>query len=44
MAAFLFFNDILHFNPRPREEGDVTRRRCAIIDTYFNPRPREEGD
>ena len=34
-----------HFNPRPREEGDITYL-CEnyMIVMYFNPRPREEGD
>ena len=34
----------LHFNPRPREEGDITTIVFLITPTYFNPRPREEGD
>ena len=34
----------LHFNPRPREEGDITRVNSLLRKTYFNPRPREEGD
>ena len=34
-----------HFNPRPREEGDVsTYDRYDNAGFYFNPRPREEGD
>ena len=33
-----------HFNPRPREEGDLLRPRKTEKATHFNPRPREEGD
>ncbi len=33
-----------HFNPRPREEGDLKRFCFEICRSYFNPRPREEGD
>ena len=34
----------LHFNPRPREEGDELFPREHLLRFYFNPRPREEGD
>ena len=34
----------LHFNPRPREEGDVGRNTDDFVCGNFNPRPREEGD
>ena len=34
----------LHFNPRPREEGDLRLCVICVIVLYFNPRPREEGD
>ena len=34
-----------HFNPRPREEGDIIVKRQSYCEQfYFNPRPREEGD
>ena len=33
-----------HFNPRPREEGDIIFTWCLPYIMYFNPRPREEGD
>ena len=33
-----------HFNPRPREEGDNSKRSTGFSVGYFNPRPREEGD
>ena len=36
--------DRLHFNPRPREEGDLSVKVSSQISNYFNPRPREEGD
>ena len=32
------------FNPRPREEGDLTASGRLTSRDYFNPRPREEGD
>ena len=32
------------FNPRPREEGDVTMSGVIVNGINFNPRPREEGD
>ena len=32
------------FNPRPREEGDLSVKASSQISNYFNPRPREEGD
>ena len=35
---------MLYFNPRPREEGDVTGIRLIKTLSNFNPRPREEGD
>ncbi len=34
----------LHFNPRPREEGDSFHCLYYTVLLYFNPRPREEGD
>ena len=34
----------MHFNPRPREEGDSTASALWTLSVYFNPRPREEGD
>ena len=34
----------LHFNPRPREEGDADLLAVAASKADFNPRPREEGD
>ena len=33
-----------HFNPRPREEGDILFKSLQVGITNFNPRPREEGD
>ena len=33
-----------YFNPRPREEGDQSRRNYPQKARHFNPRPREEGD
>ena len=33
-----------HFNPRPREEGDLIHILSKLLQTYFNPRPHEEGD
>ena len=33
-----------NFNPRPREEGDLTAYLTHGTLTNFNPRPREEGD
>ena len=33
-----------NFNPRPREEGDITINGNFPCFKYFNPRPREEGD
>ena len=33
-----------HFNPRPREEGDVEKCDMRTVHSNFNPRPREEGD
>ena len=32
------------FNPRPREEGDLSYLQRAYEAICFNPRPREEGD
>ena len=32
------------FNPRPREEGDGSKKDISKPKLYFNPRPREEGD
>ena len=34
----------MHFNPRPREEGDKPNSYYNAYATNFNPRPREEGD
>ena len=34
----------VHFNPRPREEGDLYCVAHFFRQLYFNPRPREEGD
>ena len=34
----------LHFNPRPREEGDAFMYIWQFSVNDFNPRPREEGD
>ena len=43
--AFLIFSySDLHFNPRPREEGDILYRVQNDPRYDFNPRPREEGD
>ena len=39
-----FKGGTVHFNPRPREEGDEVTLFPAIRTIYFNPRPREEGD
>ena len=33
-----------YFNPRPREEGDVSSTAQDTACPHFNPRPREEGD
>ena len=33
-----------NFNPRPREEGDLTNGIFINNMVHFNPRPREEGD
>ena len=33
-----------HFNPRPREEGDLSLNISLVCSSDFNPRPREEGD
>ena len=35
---------IIHFNPRPREEGDIVCDSYIYGGLHFNPRPREEGD
>ena len=35
---------IRYFNPRPREEGDLTMTTQSLPLRNFNPRPREEGD
>ena len=32
------------FNPRPREEGDISEICSPYLHGDFNPRPREEGD
>ena len=34
----------MDFNPRPREEGDLTDFKVGLEVGDFNPRPREEGD
>ncbi len=34
----------IDFNPRPREEGDMTEFSHILRCFDFNPRPREEGD
>ena len=36
--------EAVNFNPRPREEGDDSRRFFCTEKGDFNPRPREEGD
>ena len=33
-----------NFNPRPREEGDVSPATATLSKGDFNPRPREEGE
>ena len=33
-----------YFNPRPREEGDLSQKSKNAFLLDFNPRPREEGD
>ena len=33
-----------YFNPRPREEGDISFAPLTDNRENFNPRPREEGD
>ena len=40
----LFIYRFFYFNPRPREEGDLSVRPLQFSQEYFNPRPREEGD
>ena len=40
----IIYNNYLHFNPRPREEGDSSRILQMDNIRHFNPRPREEGD
>ena len=35
---------VSNFNPRPREEGDLTEKSRSYPPSNFNPRPREEGD
>ena len=35
---------VIDFNPRPREEGDLTTITVILTVINFNPRPREEGD
>ena len=34
----------IHFNPRPRKEGDLRYNRRGSLLRDFNPRPRKEGD
>ena len=36
--------DEIHFNPRPRKEGDLTIPGSSFAISDFNPRPRKEGD
>ena len=36
--------EYVHFNPRPREEGDGNGFLSRRVVSDFNPRPREEGD
>ena len=36
--------DMVNFNPRPREEGDTISTAAFARSGNFNPRPREEGD
>ena len=43
-ANDLFVWAIKDFNPRPREEGDGSKKDISKPKLYFNPRPREEGD
>ena len=46
-ATYIYFVDTSvnnNFNPRPREEGDVSLTVHKGVKIYFNPRPREEGD
>ena len=38
------YNHDVHFNPRPREEGDTNNTATYAHGLNFNPRPREEGD
>ena len=33
-----------YFNPRPRKEGDGSKKDISKPRLYFNPRPRKEGD
>ena len=40
----IIYNNYLHFNPRPREEGDSGCSDLRNVPRDFNPRPREEGD
>ena len=35
---------MVSFNPRPREEGDIFLIEVLLWLPCFNPRPREEGD
>ena len=34
----------MHFNPRPRKEGDIRVWQMVAHSHNFNPRPRKEGD
>ena len=34
----------MHFNPRPRKEGDRQVTEFSFPICHFNPRPRKEGD
>ena len=41
---YLHLQQMRHFNPRPRKEGDSNCICLSALDSYFNPRPRKEGD
>ena len=43
-TTFYYQTNLHYFNPRPREEGDISRKKLIPIIPHFNPRPREEGD
>ena len=44
MMIFVLYLLMVYFNPRPREEGDYSRKHNERDQQHFNPRPREEGD